>query len=100
MAHTPGPRYLIADDGCDFTAIATKQSISGELDLEHEVLGSSEWLRVNPEDLKLMAASADLFEALLEVDATIQTNDLDKYALDPLREVVKAAIAKATRGAV
>lgn len=46
---------------------------------------------------QLIAAAPDLLDALLEVDATIQTNDVDKYSLEPLRELVKAAIAKATR---
>lgn len=64
---TPGPWYLIADSGCDFTAISTKKTIDRDIDIDTEVLGSSEWIRAKPEDLKLMAAAPDLLNALTKL---------------------------------
>jgi hypothetical protein len=51
--HTPEPWYVVADDGSDFTCISTRPELpEGEtIDMDHEVLGSSEWLRVSGEDL-------------------------------------------------
>jgi hypothetical protein len=65
MKHTPGPWFLWALDGSDFTAISTvpKQPHSHKIDMDHEVLGSSEWLRVSDEDLRLMVAAPELLEA-------------------------------------
>lgn len=65
--HTPGPWHLVATDGTDFTAIATKAEICGDLDLDAEVLGTSEWLRASPEDLRLMATAPELFAALRDL---------------------------------
>lgn len=62
--HTPGPWFVVAEDGADFTAIATKPSIDSKMDLDCEVLGSSEWLRVKPENLQLMAAAPELLDEL------------------------------------
>lgn len=87
--HTPGPWFVVAEDGADFTAIATKPSIDSEMDLECEVLGSSEWLRVKPADLQLMAAAPELLEALRNyVDGCSLSVDALAFA--------RAAIAKAT----
>lgn len=79
--HTPGPWYLIATDGADFTAISTKPKIKGDLDLESEVLGSSEWLRAEPEDLRLMAAAPELLKALEEV-VRIHGTDRDGWPIE------------------
>lgn len=57
---TPGPWFLITEDGTDFTCIASRPAIDGAMDLETEVLGSSEWLRAKRADLLTMAAGADL----------------------------------------
>lgn len=95
--HTPGPWYLVADDGTDFTAIATVPEIDGDTDMEHEVLGSSEWLRVNLEDLRLMAAAPELLVALQAVDVLfghLATDSTQRIWIDNAR----AAIAKATTG--
>lgn len=64
---TPGPWYPAAADGMDFTAIATVPKLEGAMDLDHEVLGASEWLRVKPKDLKLMATAPELFYALRDL---------------------------------
>lgn len=62
---TPGPWFLISSDGTDFTAIATVASINGPMDMDHEVLGSSEWLRVKPADLERMVRVPEM-EAEIE----------------------------------
>lgn len=70
---TPGPWHLIAVDGGDFTAISTLPTIPDDefgprnMDLDHEVLGSSEWLRVTPCDLQLMASAPELLSLLNEI---------------------------------
>lgn len=88
--HTPGPWYVITDDDTDFTAIATAPEISGTMDLDREVLGSSEWLRVKPEDLQLMAAAPTLLDALWQA-----ANLIDALGGDSSQ--ARAEIAKATR---
>ena len=68
--HTPGPWYVVNHDSfSEFTAISTKPEISGnsKIDLENEVLGTSEWLRAKPEDLGLMALAPELLEACQKV---------------------------------
>ena len=89
---TPGPWYVVADDGADFTAIATKQQIDGVLDLDFEVLGSSEWLRANSKDLQVMAAAPELFEALRDLlEACHAEPNMERE-----RNQARAALAKAT----
>jgi len=75
---TPGPWYLIETEGADFTAIATKPEIERSIDFEAEVLGSSEWLRAKPEDLRLMTAAPKLLAALQ--DLVQQTKNCDGTA--------------------
>lgn len=70
--HTPGPWYLIADDGADFTAIATVPRIEGKIDPDNEVLGSSEWLRVSTEDLQLMAAAPEMYALTKKVNELLK----------------------------
>ena len=88
---TPGPWYVVAEDGADFTAIATKQQIDGVLDLDFEVLGSSEWLRANPKDLQVMAAAPELFEALNEL-----LGHVSSVQVGSVYDEAQAALAKAT----
>lgn len=58
--HTPGPWFITKEDwvtgGYDIAVIQDK---NGE-----EVLGISEWIRVNEPDLRLIAAAPDMYEAL------------------------------------
>lgn len=58
--HTPGPWFITKEDwvtgGYDIAVIQDK---NGE-----EVLGISEWIRVNEPDLRLIAAAPDMLEAL------------------------------------
>ena len=60
---TPGPWHITEEDwvtgGYDIAVIQDKD---GE-----EVLGISEWIRVNEPDLQLIAAAPDMYEALVEV---------------------------------
>ena len=86
--HTPGPWFVVSEDGADFTAIATKPSIDSKMDLDCEVLGSSEWLRVKPADLQLMAAAPELLAALGDICMELGECGLTEKA--------RAAIAKAT----
>jgi len=95
MKHTPGPWYLISDDGCDFTVISTIKTIDRDLDMESEVLGSSEWIRAKPEDLKLMAAAPDLLEALQALEMLFAPLARDATAACWI-DNARAAIAKAT----
>lgn len=56
--HTKEPWHLVADDGADFTAISTQPTLpeGKAIDHDHEVLGSSEWLRCKPADLRRIVA--------------------------------------------
>ena len=87
--YTPGPWYVI-DGGTDDIAISTKPQ--GNHDFDSEVLGYSEWIRVEDADLVLMAAAPDLLEALQEVEAFMGA-DFDDL---PIASKARAAIAKAT----
>ena len=91
--HTKGPWFAITADGTDFTAIATQAEISGDMDLESEVLGSSEWLRATYDDLRLMAAAPELLDAAEKALAYMRAH---KYADQALADDVEAAIRKAT----
>ncbi len=88
--HTKGPWFVNAEDGADFTAISTNPNGDGSIEFEKEVLGSSEWLRVKPEDLRLMAAGPELLEAAklaLDIAVAGQFRVLEK--------TLRAAIKKA-----
>ena len=93
--YTPGPWYVVADDGADFTAIAAS-SHEGECDKEimfdDEVLGSSEWLRVTPEDLRLMAMAPELLKAC---ESALEVLNLYAPGYDLLLEQLECAIKKA-----
>ena len=100
---TPGPWFLVADDGTDFTAIATKLAIEDAMDLDTEVLGSSEGLRAKRADLLVMAASAEMLELLssavggvghLARSAGLNVSEWEKW-----EERARRAIAKARLGA-
>jgi len=54
--HTPGPWFSLGAGGTDYTVIASNK---GE-----EVVGVSEWIRAEDEDLRLMATAPELLEAL------------------------------------
>ena len=60
---TPGPWHITEEDwvtgGYDIAVIQDKD---GE-----EVLGISEWIRVNEPDLQLISAAPDMYEALEDV---------------------------------
>lgn len=86
MSYTKGPWFLLQTDGADFTAISTRDKLPlsewhknkdgspklDTMDLDNEVLGSSEWLRATEEDLKLMASAPKLYEALKNSQKIIQ----------------------------
>lgn len=100
--HTPGPWYVIKSDGTDFTAISTKPQIEEDMYLDFEVLGSSEWLRVKPDDLTLMAAAPELLEALkfslsewVQYDGANDPKGPTEKARIKAMRMAKAAIAKA-----
>ena len=101
--HTPGPWY-VTDNTEPFTdtAIATRTDLTQENYQDHEVLGYSEWIRVKPEDLKLMAAAPDLLEALQEIadsdryEITCLKDDKPKYTYGKFAEIALQAIAKVT----
>lgn len=67
---TKGPWYVINDnvDATDCTVIASEKRESDGRNFipmsPYEVLGMSEWLRVKPADLRLMALSPELLNAL------------------------------------
>lgn len=62
--YTPGPWYYITYEGSDFTAIASIPKLDNSIDLKYEVLGSSEWLRVTPDDLLLMSYAPEMLALL------------------------------------
>lgn len=95
---TKSPWHVVADNGCDFTAIATTPTIEGNMDLDKEVLGSSEWLRVKPADLRLMAAAPELLDALqslLDGYGYVDFTSEDERNRDAAVMAAKAAILKA-----
>lgn len=83
---TPGPWFVVAEEGMDFIAISTTPGIAGQTDHDAEVLGSSEWLRATREDLLVMAASRELLDLVLR---------LGVYLPAALQPEVDAVIAKA-----
>lgn len=94
--YTPGPWYVI-DGGTDDSAISTKPQ--GNHDFDSEVLGYSEWIRVEDADLVLMAAAPDL---LLELDncldllITCFPDSPDNSRIGVAVTKARAVIAKAT----
>lgn len=61
---TPGPWHIVSTDGTDFTAISTEL---GSEELEHEVLGASEWLRIKESDLYLLSTYRNQTPKLIKV---------------------------------
>ena len=94
---TPGPWFYITDGGTDFTAIATKKEIVWGIDLDAEVLGSSEWLRASKPDLMLMAAAPDLLAALEEI---AQINPYNTSIMEYVVAKAQAAIDKVRHNAM
>ena len=82
--HTPGPWFSLGAGGTDYTVIASNK---GE-----EVVGVSEWIRAEDEDLRLMATAPELLEALENLE---RTAGLPAMSDDPARVAARAAIAKA-----
>jgi len=82
MSHTPGPWRLVQTDSQDFTAIETRDGL--------EVLGASEWLRVNPEDLQVMAAAPEMLEALRALLAASLPTDKDANGIDAVQKAISA----------
>lgn len=94
--HTPAPWYLIQTDGTDFTAISRREKNG---DLGDEILGTSEWLRATPEDLRLMAAAPDLLDALHLAEIQI-TADLVGRIQQPAEKIANELILKIVREAL
>lgn len=100
MSYTKGPWYLLQTDGADFTAISTKNKMpmceyrtnkDGSpkptvMDLDNEVLGSSEWLRASEEDLTLMSASPELYECFKELLFKIDNQGKSEFLESALRK--------------
>lgn len=97
MSHTPGP-WTVAESGSRFRHLndpmpelfgTAEDTCILTVEGEYEVLGCSEWLRAERDDLLLMAAAPDLLEALKEI-----LNEVEHmHRAD--RERALAAIAKA-----
>jgi hypothetical protein len=69
MGHTPGPWYLVDDNPQDGPAIATVPIPDGiGAGDPREVLGVSEWLRAEEDDLRLMAAAPELLALVEKVE--------------------------------
>lgn len=95
--HTKGPWFAITVDGTDFTAIATQPELSKDMDLDCEILGTSEWLRVTEDDLRLMAAAPELLDAASKALKYMRAH---KYADKALADDLESAIRKATSAEV
>ena len=80
--HTPGPWFSLGAGGTDYTVIASNK---GE-----EVVGVSEWIRAEDEDLRLMATAPELLEALESLLAQVE-----QYGHKPECDAARAVIAKA-----
>lgn len=94
--HTPGPWFLISNDGADFTAISTKPTLpdGSDIDFDNEVLGTSEWLRWSEDDARLIAAAPELLEA---AKAFVAPFERVEVVPDGAIAKARAAIAKATQ---
>jgi hypothetical protein len=90
---TPGPWYIVAYETEDSSAITTTPDVD-PCSREHEVLGSSEWLFVEPADLRLMAAAPDLYEALEDLLLNYKENKGKGLGIGPIMKA-KTALAKA-----
>jgi hypothetical protein len=87
--HTPGPWYVVGGDSTEDTAISTKPEGNH---YNSEVLGYSEWLRVEDVDLTLMAAAPEMLDVLLEIEKFMGADFHDL----PMAKRALSAIAKAT----
>lgn len=91
---TPPPWFLVGTlTTRESTIISTKPVINGVIDLDGEVLGHSEWLRAEEDDLRLMAAAPELLAALVDCVASLGVYEIGE-STDVAR--ANAAIAKAT----
>lgn len=78
---TPGKWYYWMVDGTDFTAIATIPKPSCcDTASAHEVIGSSEWLRAEPDDMNAIVALRNAAPKLLDVLSKIQAGDAKRLA--------------------
>ena len=67
VKHTPTPWYLWEVNGVDFTMISTNpEEIDDETDYNSEVLGSSEWMRVEQADAEFIVLACNYHDDLVE----------------------------------
>lgn len=109
MSHTPGP-WKVGEKNCRVICeINSEPFVSMAEDVciltadDHQVLGSSEWLNVEPDNLRLIAAAPELLDALKallvmmdreqprKIDAALSWRANDEHA----RALAASAIAKA-----
>ena len=82
--HTPGPWHITEEGWVRYYWVtAVIQDKDGG-----EVLGISEWIRVNEPDLRLIAAAPDMYEALSFV---CKECDHDCYERCPVRVALRKA---------
>lgn len=97
QAATKGPWFFHDTAGTDFTAISTRAEYPEDIDMEHEVIGSSEWLRAKYEDMELIAAMRNHLPALLDVAEKMQrlsewatkTTPMDHIRACDLRKILE-----------
>ena len=66
VKHTPTPWYLWEVNGVDFTMISTNpEEIDDETDYNSEVLGSSEWMRVEQADAEFIVLACNYHDELV-----------------------------------
>lgn len=79
---TPGKWYYWMVDDTDFTAIATiPEPSASNTASAHEVVGSSEWLRAEPDDMRAIVALRNAAPRLLDALGKIQAGDAKRFDL-------------------
>lgn len=97
--HTPGPWVYVPDRNAHDYVIhkeGAKESEDGFISDEDGVVGSSEWVLIDEDDARLIAAAPELLSACRSVLHELTCPPFDRCDSDELESMLQQAIAKAT----